>query len=127
MLNFASQSSFAFAMLRLALLGKIGMLAIIKTGGKQYLISPGKKIKIEKLNFEPGKEVVFDQVLLSEKNKKIEIGMPLVEGAKVIGKVLRQGKAKKVIAFSYRPKKRYKRKKGHRQQFTEIEISKIET
>ncbi len=103
------------------------MLAVIKTGGKQYLVSPDKKIKIEKLDIEAGKEVVFDQILLLEKNKKIEIGTPLVDGAKVIGKVLSHGRGKKLIVFSYRPKKRYRRKKGHRQSFTQVEITKIET
>jgi len=101
------------------------MLAIIKTGGKQYLVSPGQKIKIEKLDDNEGKEVVFDQVLLLEKDGKVEIGAPLVDGAKVTGKILRQGKAKKVIVFKYKSKKRYKRKKGHRQQFTEVEITEI--
>lgn len=115
------------------------MLAIIKTGGKQYFVSPGKKIKIEKLDLEgkpsasngAGKkesnEVVFDKVLLLEKGNKIEIGTPLVGGAKVIGKVLRQGKGKKVIVFKYKAKTRYKKKKGHRQPFTEVEITKIES
>jgi len=103
------------------------MLAIIKTGGKQYLVSPGQKIKIEKLDDNEGKEVVFDQVLLLEKDGKVEIGAPLVDGAKVTGKILRQGKAKKVIVFKYKSKKRYKRKKGHRQPFSEVEILKIET
>ncbi len=101
------------------------MLAVIKTGGKQYLVEPGKKIKIEKLEVEEGKEVIFDQVLLLEKGKKLEIGTPLVEGAKVVGKVLTQGKGDKVIAFKYKAKKRYHVKKGHRQQFTEVEITKI--
>jgi len=101
------------------------MLAIIKTGGKQYLVSPGQKIKIEKLDDNEGKEVVFDQVLLLEKDGKVEIGAPLVDGAKVTGKILRQGKAKKVIVFKYKSKKRYKVKKGHRQQFTEVEITEI--
>jgi len=103
------------------------MLAIIKTGGKQYLVSPGQKIKIEKLDDNEGKEVVFDQVLLLEKDGKVEIGAPSVDGAKVTGKILRQGKAKKVIVFKYKSKKRYKRKKGHRQPFSEVEILKIET
>ncbi len=103
------------------------MLAVIKTGGKQYLVSPGAKIKIEKLNVEEGGEVEFPEVLLLEKNKKLEIGNPLVEGARVIGKVLKQGKDKKVVIFKYKPKKRYKVKKGHRQPITEVEIVKIET
>jgi len=106
--------------------------AVIKTGGKQYLVEPGTKLKIEILRqaqdgkpVEPGKEVVFDQVLLLEKNKKLEIGAPLVEGAKVVGKVLKQGKGDKVIARRYKAKKRVSVKKGHRQQFTEVEITKI--
>ena len=100
------------------------MLAVIKTGGKQYLVSPGQKIKIEKLGQE-GSEVVFDQVLLLEKNNKLEIGTPFVEGVKVTGKVLKQGKAKKVIIFKYKAKKRYQVKKGHRKPFTQVEILKI--
>ena len=101
------------------------MLAIIKTGGKQYLVAPGQKIKIEKLNKKEGSEVTFSEVLLLEKGNKVEIGTPTVKGAKVIGKVLKQAKAKKVIIFKYKPKKRYKKKTGHRQPFTEVEISKI--
>ncbi len=103
------------------------MLAIIKTGGKQYLVKPGDKIKIEKIDKKEGSEITFKEVLLVEKNKKVEIGTPLVKGAKVIGKILSQGKAKKVIIFKYKPKTRYKKKAGHRQPFTEVEIIKIET
>jgi len=103
------------------------MLAVIKTGGKQYLVSPGQKIKIEKIDVKEGKEITFKEVLLLEKQNKIEIGTPLIKEVKVIGKVLRHGRGKKVIVFKYRPKKRYKLKKGHRQPFTEVEITKIET
>jgi len=103
------------------------MLAVIKTGGKQYLVSPGQKIKIEKIDTKEGKEITFKEVLLLEKQNKIEIGTPLIKEVKVIGKVLRHGRGKKVIVFKYRPKKRYKLKKGHRQPFTEVEITKIET
>lgn len=102
------------------------MLAIIKTGGKQYIVSPGDKIKIEKINSKSQK-IVFDEVLLLEKGKKIEIGMPKVKNTKVIGKILEQGRSKKVIVFKYKPKKRYKVKKGHRQLYTEVEITKIES
>jgi large subunit ribosomal protein L21 len=102
------------------------MLAIIKTGGKQYIVSPGKKIKIEKINKKEGSEITFNEVLLLEKNKKVEIGTPTIKRAKVIGKVLKQGKGKKVIIFKYKAKKRYKVKKGHRQPFTEIEIKTID-
>ena len=103
------------------------MLAVIKTGGKQYLVSPGDKIKIEKINGEPGKKVIAKEVLLVEKNKKLEIGTPLIKGVKVIGKIIRQDRDKKVIIFKYKPKTRYKVKKGHRQPFTEVEIENIET
>lgn len=103
------------------------MLAVIKTGGKQYLVSPGQKIKIEKVDIEEGKEIVFPEVLLVEKQNKVEIGTPLVQGAKVTGKVLRQDRGEKVIVFKYRSKTRYKKKRGHRQPFTEVEIMKIET
>jgi len=101
------------------------MLAVIKTGGKQYLVSPGQKIKIEKLDVKEGKEVTFSDVLLLEKNKKVEIGKPYVKGAKVLGKVLKTAKRDKVIVFHYKAKKRTKTKKGHRQPFTQVEIKKI--
>jgi len=101
------------------------MLAVIKTGGKQYIVTPGQKIKIEKLDKETDSEVIFDEVLLVEKGKKIEIGTPFVSGAKVMGKVLSQGKGKKVIVFKYKQKTRYKVKKGHRQSYTEVEIKTI--
>lgn len=102
------------------------MFAVIKTGGKQYLVKPADKIKIEKLNIEKGKEISFDQVLLLEKSRKLEIGNPLVKGAKVVAKILGQGKGKKLIIFKHKPKKRYKKKAGHRQPFTEVQILKIE-
>ncbi len=103
------------------------MLAIIKTGGKQYLVSPKDKIKIEKINKKEGQEITFKEVLLVQKGKELEIGNPLVKAAKVIGKIIRQAKAKKIIIFKYKASKRYKVKKGHRQPFTEVEIVKIET
>jgi len=114
------------------------MLAVIKTGGKQYLVTPGQKIKIEKIDAkvktsaskgkdkEETQEIIFDQVLLLEKGNKIEIGNPLVKGAKVIGKIISQGKAKKIIVFKYKAKTRYKKKAGHRQPFTEVEIKTID-
>ncbi len=86
-------------------------LAVIRTGGKQYKVSAGKKIKIEKLNTPVGQEVIFDEVLLVEKNKKVDIGTPLVSGVKVVGKVLKQDKSKKIIVLKYKAKKRYQVKK----------------
>ena len=102
------------------------MLAVIKTGGKQYKVSPGDKIKVEKLDKKEGSEISFKEVLLVEKNKKLYLGTPLVKEAKVTAKILKQGKGKKIIVFKYKPKTRYKKKQGHRQLFTEVEIIKIE-
>ena len=99
--------------------------AVIKTGGKQYLVEPGDKLKVEKLESEEGKEVIFSEVLLLAENGIPKIGMPLVEGATVSAKVLGEKKGDKLIIFKYKSKKRYKRKIGHRQKFTEVEILKI--
>lgn len=102
-------------------------LAIIKTGGKQYIVTPGQKIKIEKLPKEVGDEVVFDQVFLVEKDKKTAIGHPIVKDAVVKGKIISQGKGKKIIIQKFKPKVRYHKRAGHRQLFTEVEITGIET
>lgn len=98
------------------------MLAVIKTGGKQYRVSPKDKLKIEKIAAEEGGEVIFDNVLLVENGKDLAIGEPLVKGATVTAKVLKQAKGDKVMTFKYKSKKRYKVKKGHRQLYTEVEI-----
>lgn len=103
------------------------MLAVIKTGGKQYLVSPKDKIKIEKIDKKEGAKITFDRVLLLEKQKKVQIGTPFLKGVKVKGKILKQGKEEKKIIFKYKPKTRQKKKKGHRQPFTEVKITKIET
>jgi len=99
------------------------MLAVIKTGGKQYRVSPKDKLKIEKLVAEEGTEVVFDNVLLVEDEKDLTLGEPLIKGATVTAKVLKQAKGDKVMTFKYKSKKRYKVKKGHRQLYTEVEIT----
>lgn len=101
------------------------MLAVIKTGGKQYLIKEGQRIKIEKIAGKEGDNVEFKEVLLLEKDNNVEVGKPTIKNAKVIGKILKQGKGTKVIVFKYKPKKREQTKKGHRQAFTEIEIKEI--
>lgn len=101
------------------------MFAVIKTGGKQYFVSPGDKIKVEKLKVELDKEIIFDQVLLLVKDKKIEIGQPFIKSVKIKAKVLKQDRAKKVIIFKYKAKKRYQKKMGHRQPYTEVEILKF--
>ncbi len=100
------------------------MFAVIKTGGKQYEVSKGDVIEIEKLDKEEGSEVVFDEVLLV-KDKKALIGKPTVEGAKVVGEVVEQGRGEKKIVFKYKPKKRQRKKKGHRQPFTRVKIKEI--
>ena len=101
------------------------MIAVIKTGGKQYKVAPGQKIKIEKIEKQEGETVTFDEVLLIGDEKIVDIGTPKIEGAKVNAKVLKQDKGEKIIIFKYKPKKRYKVKKGHRQFFTEVEITDI--
>ncbi len=101
------------------------IFAIVQTGGKQYKISPNQKIKIEKLNAKAGENFVFDKVLLVADGDDVKIGAPYVEGAKVEGKVLKQGRDKKKIVFRYHSKTRYRKKKGHRQHYTEIGIEKI--
>jgi large subunit ribosomal protein L21 len=104
------------------------MIAVIHTGGKQYLVSPGEKIIVEKLEIEVGKSVSFDEVLLFEDDKgKLSLGTPYLEGVKVVGKVLEIGLGEKVRVFKYKPKTRYKVKQGHRQPYTEVEIEKITT
>lgn len=102
-----------------------GMLAVIKTGGKQYLVKKGDKIKVEKLDAEEGKAINFSEVLFLGDENKVKIGNPFIKSAKVEGKVLKQGRGKKVIGIKHKAKKRYKVKFGHRQMFTEVEIIKI--
>ncbi|HKK82873.1 MAG TPA: 50S ribosomal protein L21 [Atribacterota bacterium] len=101
------------------------MHAVIATGGKQYIVEEGNIIKVEKLDAKEGEKVKFDHVLMLEKDGEYQIGQPLVENSYVEGKVLKQGKAKKIVVFKYKPKKKYQKKLGHRQSFTEIRIEKI--
>ena len=97
------------------------MYAIIKTGGKQYCVEEGKVITIEKLDVEAGAEVAFDEVLLVS-GDSVKIGQPTVAGAKVTGK----GKGAKIRIFKYKAKSNYRRRQGHRQPFTKVQIEKIE-
>ena len=99
-------------------------IAVIETGGKQYKVSEGQKIYIEKLAVEKDGKIIFDKVLLVT-DKETEIGTPYLKGVKVEAKVVRQGRDKKKIVFRYHSKTRYRKKKGHRQFFTEVEITKI--
>ncbi len=104
------------------------MWAIIETGGKQYQVKESDKLKIEKLEGEVGSKLKFERVLLlseDEKGEKISIGQPILEKASVEGKILEQAKDEKLIVFKYKPKKRYRVKKGHRQNYTLVEITNI--
>ena len=102
------------------------MYAIIQTGGKQYRVSEGDVVSIEKLTAAEGEEVVFDQVLTVVSDSDIKIGKPVVEGAKVTAKVVEHGKGKKILVFKYKAKSNYRKRQGHRQPYTKVEISKIE-
>ncbi len=101
------------------------MLAVIQTGGKQYDVQEGDKIKVEKIEGKVGDKIVFDQVLLIDDGKDLQVGKPFLEGAKVEGKILEQTKAPKIIIIKQKAKKRYLKKQGHSQKLTEIEIVKI--
>ena len=101
------------------------MFAVIKTGGKQYIVEQGKLIKIEKLPQEEGSEVVFEEVLLVSNDGKTQIGTPAVVGAAVKGVIVRHARAKKVMAIKAKAKKRYRKKLGHKQPFTEVKITGI--
>ena len=109
------------------------MFAIVETGGKQYRVSPGQKLKVEKLEAaahqgeprhgrEVGETIFLDKVLLVSDGEDVKVGAPYLEGVKVQTKVLSQSRHDKVIVFKYHSKTRYKKKKGHRQHFTELEV-----
>ena len=100
-------------------------IAVIKTGGKQYLVSPKKRIKVEKVEGKEGETIEFSEILLFATDKIIEIGKTMIKDAKVVATILKQGKGKKVIVFKYKAKKREATKKGHRQAFTEVQIKEI--
>ena len=100
------------------------MYAIIETGGKQYVVEAGDKIKVEKLDVKEGDKVTFDKVLFVSGDEP-KVGAPFVVGAKVEAKVLAQGKAKKVVVYKYKSKKNERKKNGHRQPYTLVEISGI--
>jgi large subunit ribosomal protein L21 len=100
------------------------MYAIIETGGKQIRVEAGQEIYIEKLNAGEGDTVTFDKVLFVG-GDDVKVGSPLVDGATVTAKVEKQGRAKKLVVFKYKPKKNYRRKQGHRQPYTKVVIDEI--
>jgi len=102
------------------------MIAVAKIGGHQALVKVGEQIEVDKLEAEVGKTVSFDTLLISEEDGSgFEIGTPLIDGKKVEAKVLEQGRGDKIVVFKMKPRKRYRRTRGHRQHYTVIEITKI--
>ena len=103
------------------------MYAIIESCGRQYKVAEGDVVFFEKLDVEEGKKVTFDKVVLVSEDKKVEVGAPYVTGVKVEGKVVANGKGKKILVYKYKAKKNYRRTQGHRQPYTKVEITKIKT
>ena len=101
------------------------MYAVILTGGKQYSVKVGDSIFVEKLNAEADSEVTFEKVLAVGEEGAVKVGAPVVEGATVVGKVIKNGKGKKVRVYKYKAKKGYHKRQGHRQPYTKVEIGKI--
>ncbi|MBI4691862.1 MAG: 50S ribosomal protein L21 [Candidatus Terrybacteria bacterium] len=100
-------------------------LAVIQTGGKQYIVKPGDSLKIEKIKAVKDGDVIFDKVLLTVDGEKVNIGRPFIEGARVEAKVEKEGRTKKITVIRYKSKTRYHKKKGHRQPYTQVLISKF--
>ena len=103
------------------------MYAIVETGGKQYPVEEGRYIDLELLEAEKDSKVTFDKIVMLVNGKKSKVGQPYVAGASVEGTVVKHDKAKKIIVFKQRPKKGYRKKQGHRQQYTRVMITKIRT
>ena len=103
------------------------MYAVIESCGKQYKVAQGDVVFFEKLDAEEGKKVTFDKVILVSEDEKVQVGNPYVKGVKVEGKVVAHGKGKKIIVFKMKAKKNYRRKQGHRQPYTKVEITAIKT
>ncbi len=101
------------------------MYAIVETGGKQYKVREGETIFVEKLPHDDGEEVSFDRVLMVKTDAETRVGTPHVEGATVTGTLVEQGKAKKIIVFKYKKRKKYRKKQGHRQPYSRVKIDKI--
>lgn len=101
------------------------MFAIIQTGGKQYMVSKGDKIQVEKLEGDAGTSITFDKVLFVGDDKTSTIGKPVISGGTVEAKILLQGRGDKIRIFKYKAKSKYRRTQGHRQSFTELEITKV--
>lgn len=103
------------------------MYAVVKSGGKQYKIQEGEIFRVEKLPGEVGAEITFDDVLMVSDGETVQVGTPLLANVTVKGTVVEQGKAKKILVFKYKRRKRYRRKQGHRQQYTAVKVDSIAT
>lgn len=101
------------------------MYAIIQTGGKQYRVSPGDVLRVERLSGERGEEIILDQVLMVADGENLQVGAPLVAGAGVRSEIVRQGKGKKILVYKKKRRKNYRRKQGHRQLYTALQIKEI--
>lgn len=101
------------------------MYAIVQTGGKQYRVSPGDVLRVERLPGEIGDQIILDQVLMVAAGEEFQIGRPRVEGAAVVGQIICQGKGKKIIVFKMKRRKGYRRHRGHRQLYTALQIKEI--
>ncbi|MCX5779279.1 MAG: 50S ribosomal protein L21 [Firmicutes bacterium] len=102
------------------------MYAVIQTGGKQYKVTEGEILKVEKLDGDAGDKLTLDQVLMLKDDNGIRIGMPTVKDALVTVEVIEQGRSKKITVYKYKKRKNYRRKQGHRQAYTKIKVEKIE-
>jgi large subunit ribosomal protein L21 len=102
------------------------MYAIFRTAGKQFRAEPGRTVRIPKVGVEPGATLAFDEVLLGSDGTVVKAGTPLVSGAKVTAEVLRHGRGEKIVVFKHKRRKGYRRKQGHRQDFTEVRIASVQ-
>lgn len=103
------------------------MYAVIKTGGKQYTVTPGEEVKVEKLPGEVGETIAFDRVLLTSDGESINLGKPYLENTRVLGRITRHGRNRKIVVFKYKRRKGYRKSRGHRQNYTLVRVENIET
>ena len=101
------------------------MYALIKTGGKQYRVAEGDLLRVEKIEGEVGEDVEFDEVLMIANGERVEIGRPILKDSKVVGEIVEQGKGEKIVVFKSKRRKGYRKKQGHRQQYTALRIKEI--